>query len=104
MHWILALIVANIAVFILEYIYRAVPGNFFTLLYLSTVPILLGQWALFDMFRNAPSLIIAGAAFSIVNVLLRVINSYLVGEAPGDLTYLGILFMILAIIIMKLDK
>lgn len=103
MHWILAAIIANLAIFALEYIYRTTRGNFFSVLYLTTIPIVLAQWALFDMFKNAPSLLIAGAAFTIVNAVLRMVNSYLVGEPPGLWAYFGVLLMVVAVFIIKRD-
>lgn len=100
--WILWLLVANGAIMWLEFAYRAGTYNsFITALPYTIVPILLGQCGLYYAFRLAPSLLIAGAAFTLVNVALRVINTYRLGETINMYNWLGIMFLIVSMFLLK---
>lgn len=100
--WILALLLANGAIMWLEYAYRAgTYTSFFVALPYTIVPILLGQLGLYYAFRLAPSLLLAGAAFTLVNVALRVVNTYRLGEAINTYNWLGIMFLIVSMFLLK---
>jgi len=100
--WILWLLVANLAIMWLEFAYRAGTYNsFFLALPYTIVPILLGQIGLYYAFRLAPSLLVAGAAFTLINVALRVINTYRLGEVINGYNWLGILFLIVSMFLLK---
>ena len=101
--WILWLLIANGAIMWLEFSYRAGTYNsFFVALPYTIVPILLGQCGLYYAFRLAPSLLICGAAFTLVNVGLRVVNTYRLGEVINMYNWLGILFLIVSMFLLKM--
>ena len=86
----------------LEFSYRAGTYNsFFAALPSTIVPILLGQLGLYYAFRLAPRLLICGAAFTLVNVGLRVVNTYRLGEVINMYNWLGILFLIVSMFLLK---
>lgn len=96
------MIVANGAVAITERIYRT--GAFDTfwqgLPYLA-VPILVAQMGLFAGFKGAPSLMYAGVVFSIMNVALRVINSYSIGESLNVYAWVGVVCLVASAILFR---
>ena len=81
MPWYIWLLAANVFVSFVEYSYRS--GDYQTFLQALPyviAPIILAQMALFYGFRGAPSLLLAGACFSLINVAIRVRNVVLLGE------------------------
>lgn len=100
--WIFWLFLANFAIMWLEFTYRAGTYNsFFAALPYTIVPILLGQIGLYYAFRLAPSLLVAGASFTLINVALRVINTYRLGEVINGYNWLGIAFLIVSMFLLK---
>jgi len=86
MNWIPFILVSNIGIAILEYVYRkAVFASFWASLPYTIIPILIGQFGLFYAFRvgGASSLIMAGMVFTLMNVALRIVNTLLLGEPIG---------------------
>lgn len=93
-HWLL---VSNTAIAVVEYMYRKGSyDSFIVSLPYIAIPVLLGQVGLFYGFRHAPSLVIAGVTFSIINSLLRVGNTLLLGERLGMYQVIALLLMIAA--------
>ena len=102
MSWIFWLAIANLAIFILEWTYRAAYfTGFWSSLHILIFPILLGQLGLFYGFKLAPSLFLAGAVFTLANQLLRVGNSVILGERVGAWQLLGVFLMVIAVLVFK---
>lgn len=102
MHWLLWLLLANGGIMWLEYQYRAGHYvSFLSALPYIILPILCGQVGLFYGFRGAPSIFLAGAVFTIVNVALRTINSFLLGEIPNLYNWLGIALLVVSTLLLK---
>lgn len=100
--WIVWLLVANIAIMWIEFAYRAgTYSSFFTALPYTFLPIMLGQVGLFYSFRLAPSILMAGAAFTLVNVSLRIINTYRLGETINTYNWLGLFFLLVSLFLLK---
>lgn len=87
----------------LEYIYRTgwITG-FWSHLHILAIPILLGQVGLFYGFRLAPSLFLAGAVFTLMNLVLRSVNVLVMKETFGLYQILGLVFMVIATLIFKM--
>lgn len=103
MHWIVCLFISNVSIMWLEYVYRSGQyQDFMRALPHIIVPILLAQAGLFYGFRASPSLLLAGALFSLMNVLLRVANVYLLGETVNVYTWMGLVCLCLSVILFKL--
>ena len=105
MNWIIYSIIANISIFGLEYIYRSsMFHGFWSSIHYLIIPIFIAQFALFHSFRDAPSIFLAGAVFTLTNAFLRTFNSYLLGEAPGFYGYAGIAVLITGTVLLTMDK
>lgn len=105
MPWYIHLLIANGAIFCLEYIYRAGHyTNFFSSLVLTLPLILIAQYSLFYGFRvtGATTLFLAGAVFTLVNVAMRIINSFVLGEIPNGYNWAGILLLIVAVTLLRI--
>lgn len=101
--WIAWIVLSNIGIFILEYAYRQGSyTSFITALPTIIIPMIMGQVGLFYGFRSAPSLLIAGATFTLINVGLRVINTYMLGESINNWNWLGIVFMVSGMLLLKI--
>ena len=97
MNWIAWLLVSNASIFWLEHAYRSSRyDSFFQALPYIIVPVVISQAGLFYSFRLGPSLIIVGIAFTIINVLLRMINVIRLGEHLGLYQVLALLLMVVA--------
>lgn len=102
MSWPLWLLLANGAVAVTEHTYRAAHfASFWQALPVIALPILLAQWSLFEGFRAAPSLMLAGALFSLFNVALRVGNVFILGEHLSFFNWLGVLCIMASVILLK---
>lgn len=102
MHWILWLCLSNIMIMLLEYLYRAGHySSFLNALPYIIIPVLISQCGLFYGFRGASSIFIAGATFTLINVLLRVVNSYILHEPPNNYNWLGLVLLIVSIFLLK---
>ena len=100
--WIIWVLIANCGIMWLEFVYRSGQYNsFLQALPCIVIPMIIGQVGLFYGFRYAPSLFLAGAVFTLINVFLRVINSYRLDEVPNNYNWLGIVFLILSTILLK---
>lgn len=105
MPWPLWLILANISVAYVEYQYRCGDyDSFYAALPYIIAPMILGQWAIFNGFRLAPSLLIAGGVFSLINVVLRVINSNTLGEGINCYNWVGIGLLVLSVLLLRMGK
>lgn len=99
-HWLL---VSNTAIAVVEYMYRKGSyDSFIVSLPYIAIPVLLGQVGLFYGFRHAPSLVIAGVTFSIINALLRIGNTLVLGEKLGVYQLLALGLMILAAVVARM--
>ena len=102
MNYIFYLIFANIGIFWLEYVYRnGTYGSFWQALPVIFIPIMMGQYGLYYGFKLAPSLFIAGTLFTVINVALRVINTYRLGEHLNLWNWLGVILLLVALILLK---
>lgn len=102
MHWLLWIILANSGIMWLEYQYRVGQYNsFLSALPYIIIPIMVGQLGLYMGFRGAPSLLVAGSLFTLVNIALRVINSFLLGEIPNLYNWLGIALLVVSTLLLK---
>lgn len=100
--WLFWIALANGAIMWLEHVYRnGSYTSFWQAIPYIIVPVIIGQWGLFNGFRNAPNLLLAGAAFTLMNVLLRIVNSYLLGEQPNAYQYAGVVLLITATFLLK---
>lgn len=103
MTWLLWILVSNVGIFWTEYVYRVGKyDSFIVALPYMLVPILMGQIGLFYGFRHAPTLFIAGATFTVVNVFLRIINTYRLGEGLNLYNWLGVLLLCVSVILLKI--
>ena len=102
MHWAAWLLVANVAVAFTEYQYRCGDyDSFYTALPYLILPMLLAQWALFEGFRAAPSLLLAGACFSLINVAFRVGNVVLLGEHMNIYNVAGVACIVASVFLLR---
>lgn len=105
MPWWSYLLVANVAVFILEYLYRIGHFTSFATSLPYTLPlVLITQWGLFYGFRatdGAHSLFVAGTTFAMVNVGFRLVNSLYIGEIPNGYNWLGIVCLVTALLLLR---
>lgn len=102
MSWALWLLLANGAVAVTEHTYRAAHfATFWQALPWLAVPIVIAQWALFEGFRGAPSLFVAGAVFSLCNVLFRIGNTFVLGEHLNLLNWLGVICIGASVVLLK---
>lgn len=103
MTWILWILLSNTAIMWLEWIYRSAQyTSFWSALPYTIVPIFVGQFGLFYGFKFAPSLLIAGTTFAIVNASLRMVNTKILGETIVVYTWVGLMFLVAASILFKL--
>ena len=102
MNWVLWLLFANIGIMWLEYSYRSAQyASFLEALPYIIIPIMIGQAGLFYGFKGAPNLFFAGALFTLINILLRIVNSFLLGEIPNLWNWLGIAMMVVSLFLLK---
>lgn len=102
MHWVLWLVVSNIGIFWLEHLYRSGKyPSYWVALPEIILPVLVSQAGLFYGFKLAPSLFFAGALFTLMNVSLRVINTYRLGENLNAHNYIGIILLVIAVFLIK---
>jgi drug/metabolite transporter (DMT)-like permease len=102
MHWTLYLLIANVGVAFTEYSYRGGKyATFLDALPVIALPTLVTQWALYNGFKGATSLFVAGAVFSLINVAFRVVNTYWLGESINWVNWVGIVFLVSATILLK---
>lgn len=102
MPWPAWLILANVCVACTEYSYRRGGyDSFWCALPVIALPILLAQWSLFEGFRAAPSLMLAGALFSLINVAFRVGNVMLLGESMNLYNYVGVACIVASVILLR---
>lgn len=102
MNWLAWIAFSNLGIFWLEYCYRAGKyDGFIQALPYIIVPIMMGQVGLFYGFRSAPNLLIAGAVFTVINVALRVTNSYLLGEHLNLYNWFGVVLLVAATLLLK---
>lgn len=103
MNWILYALLANIAILLLEYIYRTrFFDSFWVGLPYTIGPILLAQIALFYLFKEAPGWVLGAAVFTLITAVLRLILSHVSGEPITFGVLAGVLLMMLAVVLMKL--
>lgn len=97
MNWIAWLLLSNVSIFWLEYVYRSAKyGSFFHAIPYIAIPVLVSQAGLYYGFRLGPSLIVVGITFTIINVLLRMVNVVRLGEHLGLYQVLALLLMVVA--------
>jgi hypothetical protein len=103
MNWVAWLALANVFIMGIEYVYRVGTFvSFWHALPWLIVPILGAQLALYEGFRHAPTLFVAGAVFTLIGLIFRAGNTLIIGEPFGVWQMAGILLMGVAVIIFKL--
>lgn len=105
MHWTLWLLLSNIAIFWLEFSYRKGNyGTFFEALPYIIIPIMIGQLGLYNGFKYANSLLLAGATFTMINISLRVVNTIRLGEHlnMNYWNWFGVVLLIISMILLKI--
>lgn len=101
--WWLWLLLANGAIFYVEHTYRlGKHESFFHAFPEIVFPIMVAQIGLFYGFRYAPSLFFAGALFTLLNVALRVVNTFRLGEHLNVYNWVGVLLLIVATVLLKI--
>lgn len=102
MNWVMWIMMSNVGIFWLEYCYRVGKyGNFVQALPYIIVPMMIGQAGLFYGFRTAPTLLLAGAVFTVVNVFLRITNSYILGEHLNHYNWFGVVLLLAGTFLLK---
>lgn len=103
--WIVFSFSSNVFASWLEYVYRsqAFP-TFWLALPKIIIPVVLLQFCIFYSFRLAPNLMLAGAMFTLTNLLIRVAVMYKVGDVVDWRTYVTVIFMISAVLIQFVPK
>ena len=97
--WILF---ANVGIMWLEFVYRTGQyGSFLQALPYIVIPIFMGQYGLYYGFKLAPNLLYAGALFTVVNVCLRIVNSYRLEEHLNSWNWLGVVLLVIATLLLK---
>lgn len=103
MHWILGILVANVSITALEWIYRTGQFLNFRQAFWWVLPLMiLGQFGLFWGFRGggASSLIYAGIVFTMINIIFRIANTYLfIGETVSKFTWVALVLVVIATIV-----
>ena len=93
--WLVYSLLSNIGIFYLERTYRTVNEIHFDLFLLQIIATyLITQFLIFKLFSTAPSLILAGAVFSVANGILRIINSHMIGEPVSWQVYMFVAIML----------
>jgi len=101
--WVLWLGMSNIGISVIEYVYRTSRfETFFAALPYIIVPILLSQWGLYNGFAKCESLILAGATFTAINLILRIIVSYYIGEHLNCYNFVGLLLFFISLLLIKI--
>jgi hypothetical protein len=102
MTWLLWLLLASISATGVEYSYRVAAFESFqaAIPYLC-IPILFVQLGLFYGFRAAPSLFLASSVFTFMCVIMRVGSSYYIGEHLSVVNWIGVLFLLVSVILLK---
>ena len=102
MPWAYYMFIANLAVAFTEFRYRSGGySTFWQALPWLAVPIVLAQWALFEGFRAAPGLFIAGAVFSLLNVAFRICSVFILGEHMNFLNWIGVVCIAASVILLR---
>lgn len=103
MNWIFYALLANLAILLLEYIYRMrIFDGFWVGLPYTITPILLAQIALFYLFKEAPTWILGAAVFTSITVILRVVLSTANGEPLNWKIGLGVGLMTVAVLLVRM--
>ena len=92
--WILHSVLANLCIMGIEYVYRVKSfPDFSSALPYMLVPILIAQYSLFYLFREAPSYLLAWAVFFLGNGIIRVAVSVYLGEPMNGQIVAGLLLI-----------
>ena len=92
--WILSLIMANLCIAVLEYLYRT--NNMGMYLVVRVAPlVILTQFCLWYSWRHGPGLMLAWVTFFLGNAGLRIINAhYMLGETISGGQYMGLVLVV----------
>ena len=103
MHWLCWIVLSNLGIFWIEYVYRSGKyDSFMEALPFICVPVFVSQMGLFYGFRGASSLFMAGAAFTLINTALRLVNAMRLGETLNTYNYAGIVLLLVATFLIKM--
>lgn len=100
--WILWIVLSNVSVTYLEWVYRTgkYPSFIESLPYII-LPILVTQLGLFYGFKQAPSLFLCAAVFTTINTVLRVATVLYIGEQMQPINWLGVMFLFIGVVLLK---
>lgn len=89
--WVWGLL-ANIAIMVIEWLNRSGGfASYFHALRFTLPLIFVAQMGLFYAWRDAPTMMLAWAAFTLGNTVLRLVNTtWMVGEIPSLSTLFGV--------------
>lgn len=103
MSWLLWIALSNIGIVVVENVYRSGKyDSFISALPYVCVPMVIAQAGLFYGFRGAPNLMFAGSVFTLMNVCLRICNSYYLGEHLNLYNWAGVVLLCISTILLKL--
>lgn len=97
MTWWLWGLVANLAIGVVEYVNRTGGySSFWAALPVTAAPLVLAQIGLFYCWKDAPSMMMGWAVFTLGNVVIRLLSvRFLVGETLSPLVLLGVVLIVL---------
>lgn len=85
MTWVLASLLANLCIQVVEYLNHTADGSWLAVLPRTVPFIVLAQWGLFNSYSGAPSLFAAWVVFTVGNSVMRVVMvSTLLGGQVGS--------------------
>ena len=101
--WWLASLVANFFIFKIEALNRMSTSSF-TMQFFGTTwwMVLIAQWGLYVAWRTAPSMMLAWAWFTSMNLVLRLISThFVVGEPMAMTAWIGTSMIFGGMLVMK---
>lgn len=103
--WILALMLSNVTIAMIETMNRQAAGNFLQQIWQTGPLILVAQFGLFIGFRDAPTMMMGWAVFTVGNSLVRLANvQFVVGEPLSLMTLVGVAVMIVGGMLVKVGS
>ncbi len=96
MSWVVASLVANVAIIVTELLNRGATGGWMSVLPKTAPLILVAQFCLFRAFNGAPHWLMAWAVFTVGNSAMRIMTVRFFGEPVANWYYaiFGIAVMI----------
>jgi drug/metabolite transporter (DMT)-like permease len=106
-YWLLASILANVSINVIEYLNRVCPperGFIGQLVYTGPL-IVVAQFGLFHAWKGAPSMMLAWACFSAMNSAMRLVSNSLFLDEPLQWRgWAGVTVMFIGMYLVKTAK